>query len=172
MVPPSGEYLQGERRVWCICRVKAVWSIPERLWGEVLTKRCYTNVQTLPSPLLMQNVRETNETYLLTGFRLWCNGLRRLTWFTKTSTVLGFNTELILLALLKSTCCTSQQSVSKATSTSNHALKITNNTTNFIFSFSFLYILMLPVRQIKMIITALTFGFCSTRISEVILVVW
>jgi len=24
-------------RVWCICRVKTVWSIPERFWGEVLT---------------------------------------------------------------------------------------------------------------------------------------
>ena len=34
--------------VWCICRVKAVWSLPERFWGEVLTKRRYTNVLPLP----------------------------------------------------------------------------------------------------------------------------
>jgi len=48
MVAPSGECLRGERRVWCICRVKAVWSILERFWGEVLTKRRYTNVRPLP----------------------------------------------------------------------------------------------------------------------------
>jgi len=27
---PSGACLRGERQVWCICRVKAVWSIHER----------------------------------------------------------------------------------------------------------------------------------------------
>ena len=43
---PSGECLRGKRQVWCICRVKPVWSIPDRFWGEVLTKRRYTNVRS------------------------------------------------------------------------------------------------------------------------------
>ena len=47
--------------VWCICRVKSVWSIPERFWNEVLTKRRYTNVR----PLLF---------YL--SSREWINGTR------------------------------------------------------------------------------------------------
>jgi len=46
---------------------------------------------------------------LLTGFCFWRDGLRWLTWFTETSSVLGFNTELVFFALLQSTCCTSQQ---------------------------------------------------------------
>ena len=41
MVAPSGECLRGKRRIWCICRVKAVWSTPERFWGEVLNFSLY-----------------------------------------------------------------------------------------------------------------------------------
>jgi len=37
------------------CKVKAVWSIPERFWGVVLTKRRCTNVRPLPFYLSYDN---------------------------------------------------------------------------------------------------------------------
>jgi len=39
MVAPSGECLLGERCVWCICRVKAVWSILERFYRVRFSRR-------------------------------------------------------------------------------------------------------------------------------------
>ena len=39
------EFMNVQRQVWCICRVKAVWSILERFWGEVRTMRRCTNLR-------------------------------------------------------------------------------------------------------------------------------
>jgi len=47
---------------------KTVWSTPERLRGEVLTMRCYTNLH-LPLPLL--SVRRLNEIYYCSMSHSW-----------------------------------------------------------------------------------------------------
>ena len=47
MMAPSGELLTRSKRLWCVCRVKAVWSIPGRFSSDALHLRRYTNVWPL-----------------------------------------------------------------------------------------------------------------------------
>jgi len=66
VVVPSGE-LCGKGRCGVFAG-KTVWSTPERLRGEVLTMRCYTNLH-LPLPLL--SVRRLNEIYYCSMRHSW-----------------------------------------------------------------------------------------------------